>query len=295
MHMRPWRSAYALLGACLIVTATGCAQRRSSLLMERRARGPFALERQYGTRQVVYVHPPERTIKQDGIEMTVRFASMGDLNKYFHHSEIFGKDAGLNPFQAENVVFYVQVVNHSGKRISMDPDQFVLVDDLGIQYSYLSPDYLNALAESRVTVGQTTRLAISKAPSVYGVDVGGFASNLIPQSQKRLALLKQVSFSRGTLFPGVVYDGYISFIRPHKDAKHLTLIVSNVKTDFDASDIPKRAVDFPFEFDVTQAIVPETPTPLVTTATPSASTTVTATTVTATTTASEQSSPPAKQ
>lgn len=241
----------------LVLTSSGCGRKRSSLLMERRARGPFALERQFGTRQVVYLHPPERTIKQEGVEVMARFASMKDLHQYFQNAEYFGKDAGLNPFAPEHVVFYVQIANRSPKRLTLDPDQFVLVDDIGVQYSYLSPDYLNALAEARIGVGEATRMGLSSAPSVYGVDVGGFASGLVPKSQKRLALLKQVSINPGTLFPGVVYDGYISFVRPHKDAKHLRLILGNIKTDFDASDIPKRALEFPFEFDVTQAIVVE--------------------------------------
>lgn len=251
------------LGMAVLVVAavplSGCGRKRSSLLMERRARGPFALERQFGTRQVVYLHPPERTITQDGIEVTARFSSLANLNTYFQNSEIFGKDAGINPFQPENTVFYVQVVNRSTKRLLFDPDQFVLVDDMGVQYSYLSPDYLNALAEARVSVGEATRMGLGKAPSVYGVDVGGFAAGLVPKSQKRLALLKQVSLNKGTLFPGVIYDGYISFIRPHKDAKHLRLIVGNVKTDFDANDAPRRAIDFPFEFDVTQSVVTTQP------------------------------------
>lgn len=261
--MRHTRGGWWLgMAALLVITAlplSGCGRKRSSLLMERRARGPFALERQFGTRQVVYLHPPERTIKQDGIEVTARFASLADLNKYFQNQEIFGKDAGINPFQPENTVFYVQIANRSAKRLAFDPDQFVLVDDMGVQYSYLSPDYLNALAEARISVGEATRMGLGSAPDVYGVDVGGFASGLVPKSQRRIALLKQISLNKGTLFPGVVYDGYISFIRPHKDAKHLRLIVGNVKTDFAADDTPRRAVDFPFEFDVTQAVVTTQP------------------------------------
>lgn len=249
---------WCLLGLLLLAIGTaGCGHKRSSLLMERRARGPFALERQFGTRQVVYLHPPERTIQQDGVEVTVRFASLADLQRYFQNAETFGKDAGLNPYRPENIVFYVRFANHSPKKVTLDPDQFVLVDDMGVQYSYLSPDYLNALAEARIGIGEATRMGLSSAPDVYGLDIGGFAAGVVPKSQKRVALLKQVSLNRGTLFPGVIYDGYISFIRPHKDAKHLRLILSNVKTDFDPNDIPKRAVDFPFEFDMTQAIVPE--------------------------------------
>lgn len=254
---RAWTWGLVGVLALTSVALTGCGhKKRSSLMMERRARGPFALERQFGTRQVVYLHPPERTIKYDGIEVTVRFASLKDLQKYFQNHEIFGQDAGLNPYQPENVVFYVQIANRSDKRLVMDPEQFVLVDDMGVQYAYLSPDYLNSLAEARLGIGEATRMGLSSAPSVYGVDVGGFASGIVPKSQKRQALLKQVSLLRGTLFPGVVYDGYISFIRPHKDAKHLRLLLSNIKTDFDPNDEPKRAFDFPFEFDMTQAVVP---------------------------------------
>ncbi len=253
------RSLGCTLALLVALTATGCGHKRSSLLMERRARGPFALERQFGTRQVVYLHPPERVKKHEGIEITIRFASLADLHEYFKNAEIFGKDAGVNPYQPENIVFYVQIANRGTTPILVDPQHFVLVDDMGVQYSYLSPDYLNALAEARITIGEATRMGLGSAPDVYGVDVGGFASGLVPKSQKRLALLKQVSLSSGMLFPGVVYDGYISFIRPHKDAKQLQLILSNVKTDFDANDIPKRSLDFTFEFEATQAIVPESP------------------------------------
>src|SRR3989338_9183942 len=133
-HMnRRYVSGLALLLVMALVTAcAGCGRKRSSLLMERRARGPFELERQYGTRQVVYLHPPERTIQQSGIEITVRFASMVYLNKYFQNAAIFGKDAGINPYQPENLAFYVRIANRSSQRIVLDPDQFVLVDDMGV-------------------------------------------------------------------------------------------------------------------------------------------------------------------
>src|SRR3989338_7282089 len=113
-----------VLACVLVVSLAGCGRKRSSLLMERRARGLFELERQYGTRQVVYLHPPERSVKQSGLEITVRFASMAYLYEYFQNAAIFGKDAGLNPYQPENLVLYVQIANRSPQRIQLDPDQF---------------------------------------------------------------------------------------------------------------------------------------------------------------------------
>jgi hypothetical protein len=254
-----YRSLLVLMVPCLLLTMVGCSGKRSSLLLERKARGQVAYEKQYGTRQVVYAYPPEHVATQQDVEITVKFYSLADLGDYFKRKELFGSDAGANPFYPQNLVFYVQIRNNSNKRITIDPAEFYLVDDLGAQYTLMSIDYLEALANEKMGVADMTRMGLKKAPDVYGVDVGGFASGIVPTSRKRFALLKRVSLSKGPLLPGVVYDGFIFFIRPHKDAKDIKLILSNVKTDFDPGNLPKRSMNFTYDFELVQAIVKELP------------------------------------
>ena len=42
--------------------------------------------------------------------------------------QLFGAYAGLNPFFPEQIVFYVKIANHSGEKLRLDPDRFVLLD-----------------------------------------------------------------------------------------------------------------------------------------------------------------------
>jgi hypothetical protein len=56
----------------------------------------------------------------------------------------------------------------------------------------------------------------------------------------------------GYLHPGVTYDGLIAFWNPSSDSKRIRLLISNVKTDFDAKDEAATTLEFPFEFAATR-------------------------------------------
>ena len=95
----------------VLLAATGCSnmQRTSSLLLERRARG--ALAEELGVAQGVswQLDPPNQVQDQEGLEVSVTFASGAYLDNLFHNRQVFGPYAGKNPFFPENIVFYVKI------------------------------------------------------------------------------------------------------------------------------------------------------------------------------------------
>ena len=110
---------------------------------------------------------------------------------------------------------------------------------------------MTALGESRRPVATTTRgLLESASPGYFGVSLPiGKAMAQKPQGQ--FALLQQSALQSGYLYPGVVHDGLITFWNPPAGQRKLRLLVTNVKTDFDANDWPRLSLEFPFEFSAT--------------------------------------------
>ena len=237
-----------ILSACLI---TGCASRRSSLLLERQAVGP--LEQEPGVAKVFdwHLQPDTQTQTKGDVEVTVRHTSHDWLNEFFKNKEIFGSFAGANPYRLEHLVFYVKVSNHSKNKIRIAPGDFVVVDDLGNQYPSISIGHVTALAEYKAPVASVTRGVLSEAkPGYFGlsVPIGKF---LGAPPQGPFALLMQSGLESGFLYPGVVHDGLVAFWSPSLRATKLRLIVTNVKTNFDANDWPQASLEFPFDFDAT--------------------------------------------
>lgn len=234
----------------LIVTA-GCSTRKSSLLLERSTRGPLDEALQVGERIEWHLEPVYQTKTNNNVQVNVNHASAEFLKGFFKNKEIFGAYAGKSPFFPEHLVFYVKFENRSAKKIRLDPTDFLLVDDLGNQYGMLSIDYITAFAEYRAPVATTTRGVLSEAsPGYFGfsLPVGKmFAS----KPQGRFALVKQASIQPGYMYPGVIHDGLITFWSPNAKATKLRLLVTNVKTDFDANDFPQTSLEFPFEFTAT--------------------------------------------
>ena len=72
-------------------------------------------------------------------------------------------------------------------------------------------------------------------------------------------LIKQVRLAGGYVHPGIAYDGYVAFPRPHPNATSIRLLVANLKTDFNAADEPISAVDFEFPLSVRIIQPPEPP------------------------------------
>lgn len=243
------RNVAVLLSAfCLLLSGSGCGNRKSSLLLERQTRGPLELEGGVARAQLWTFEPVTQTKTLNGVEITATYAHPEYLKELFSNRDIFGPYAGLNPFFREQLVFYVKLHNKSGKKLWFNPEQWVLLDDQGNQYHSLSADYGNALAESkRSPAARTTRSIVDDAsPGYFGVNLP--VGKIVPQSQQRFALLKMATLQDGYLYDGVTYDGLIVFWSPHRDSKKLKLLLTNIKTNFDPNDEPQGILDFSFEF-----------------------------------------------
>lgn len=240
-----------LTAYCLLLTALGCGGRKSALLLERQARGPIAEEPAVARPLIRHLEPGTQTLAKGPVEVTVMFATPQYLIQLFSNKALFGPYAGHNPYFPEHLVFYVKVSNKGEKKIAIRPAEFVLVDDRGNQYHTIGTDYITAFAESRAPVSSTTRGMLEGAsPGYFGISfpVGRAVAG---KPQGRFALLQQSALQSGYLHPNVVHDGLIAFWNPARDAKTLWLLVTSIKTDFDAMDQPKTSLEFPFEFAVT--------------------------------------------
>ncbi|MBI3087611.1 MAG: hypothetical protein HYY91_01805 [Candidatus Omnitrophica bacterium] len=199
------------------------------------------------------LEPLTQTKTQDGVEIVVTHATWQYLHEFFRNKEIFGSYAGLNPFFPEQMVFYVKIANHSGQKLRIDPAEFVMIDDRENQYQSQSPDYSTALAEAKAPVGTMTRGVLEDArPGYFGVGLP--VGKIIGKPQQRYALLSMSTLQLGYLYHGVVYDGLVAFWSPHAGAKQVTLLLSNIKTDFDANDEPGKKLEFAFDFAATRVV-----------------------------------------
>ena len=231
----------------ILVLIGGCVGRKSSVLLDRPAVGPITEEEGVARQALWTFDPVTQSATKDGIEATVTFYSHSDLLKFFSDKKIFGAYAGLNPYFPENVVFYVKLINHNGKKIRIDPNEFVMLDDRGNQYMPLSPDYITALAEYHGPFATFTRGLLEDArPGYFGI---GFPiGKMIGKPQRRIALLKMATLQGGVLYDGVVCDGFVAFPSPNAQVRQVKLVLSNLKTSFDPSDRPQTVVDFSFDF-----------------------------------------------
>lgn len=248
MRARVWLGCVSVM----VLFATGCSGRRSSLLLERHARGPIQDAPAVAKALVWVLNPEEQTLAKEGIEATVRHASLQYLVNFFSNKDIFGEFAGHNPYYPEHLVFYVKMANRSMGKIRIQPDDFVLVDDRGNQYSTISVDYVTAFAEYRQPFRTATRGVLEDArPGYFGfsLPVGKLIAS---KPQGRFALIKQSSLQSGYLYPGVTHDGLIAFWNPGAQAQKFTLRITNVKTVFDAKDEPQLSIEFPFTFEASK-------------------------------------------
>ena len=244
--MRWW-----LIGMAGMACLAGCSARKSSLLLERQAKGQIEEESAVAQAASWHMTPESQTKTQEGVEVTVKFAPAGYLRQLFADKRMFGAYAGKNPFYPENLVFYVKIANHSQKKIRINPGEFTLVDDVGNQFSTIGVDYVTAFGDYRRPVSTTTRgLLESASPGYFGISIPiGRAVAQKPQGQ--FALIQQSALQSGYLYPGVIYDGLIAFWNPPAGQRKLQLFITNIKTDFDANDWPRVSMDFPFEFSAT--------------------------------------------
>ena len=232
----------------ILMVLAGCGVKQSSLLIERHSRGPLPDITMIGHRANWHLVPETQTQEQRKVEISVTFASHEYLQKFFNDRRFFGRFAGPNPYFLENLVFYVKINNKSDDRIQLNPTEFILIDNRGNQYTPINEDYVTAIAESRTPVATATRGVLEDAhPGYFGLSLPvGKIVNMKPQG--RFALIKQSSLQNGLLYPGVTYDGLVVFWSPSLDATTLRLLVTNVKTDFDAHDFAQTSLEFPFTF-----------------------------------------------
>ncbi len=235
---------------CLLLTTVGCG-RKSSLLLQRQARGPLVEESTVARAVHWTLEPGNQTKTVGDVDVTVLHAGPQYLQQFFSNKQVFGEFAGLNPYFPEQLVFYVKVTNRSGKKIRIDPGDFVLLDDRGSQYALLGIDYTTALEEAKAPAATITRGVLEEArPGYFGVGlpIGKFMG---AKPQRRYALLTMASLQGGVIHHGVTYDGLMAFWAPNHQAKQLKLLMTNIKTDFNANDWPQTSLEVAFDFTAT--------------------------------------------
>src|SRR3989338_2464159 len=234
--------------ACLIA-GCGSSGKRSSLLLERYARGQLAEATLAGGVVDWTLTPITQTQEQRGVAVTATYATRDYVRKFFTDREVFKEFAGQDPYFPENLLFYVKIANKSQKKLRALPGDFVIVDDRENQYSPVNVDYITAYAEYKAPMSTLTRGVLEDArPGYFGVSlpVGKIVSS---RPQGRFALIQQSSLQSGYIYPGVTHDGLVAFWNPNRLAKHLRLLVTNLKTDYDANDMANSALEFAFVFD----------------------------------------------
>ena len=192
--------------------------------------------------------PNKQQQEAEGVWISAEYLPQDGLKKIFIDKKIYGAYAGKNPYPDGMIVIRIRVENKTESRIFINPDDFVLLDELGTQYLYISPERIREIYEAKSSVYNFTKSTSSLAPGMYGAPLDmaeGFAGRGL---KKKFALLKSIELSGGYVYPGVTYDGYLCFLKPSPNAKEVRLIMANVKTSFDVNDEALGRVDFKFNF-----------------------------------------------
>ncbi|MBI1976410.1 MAG: hypothetical protein HYS56_02760 [Candidatus Omnitrophica bacterium] len=234
----------------LVIMAAGCAG-RGKMVHEQRYKKRLELTReQNGLLYEFQFTPPKQKLVQEGVEIEVEPVSHTFLNGLFNDKRIFGAVAGLNPYLPQTLVFYVKVSNNGAKKIFVNPGEATLLDDLSSQYNFLSPDYVVALSLAKGSAAQSVKTISGAAPGFYGAGLGFATAFARDPEERRLSLLNIVTLTSGMVYPGVVYDGYIAFLKPSHETQEITLILPNIRMDFNAQGEAEHAIDFVFDFGV---------------------------------------------
>lgn len=243
---------WLIIALASLLVAGGCSSRKSSLLLERRTRGEID-EAIDAAKAVKWKFDPAlMTLENAGVQVHVNHASWDYLVNFFGNQRIFGENAGKPPYFPEHLVFYIKVANLSDKKIRIQPADFVLLDDRGNQYSPIGTDYVTAYQEFRSGMrGATRGLLENASPGYMGIDIP-IGRVLVSKSQASFALLQQSSLQGGYIYPGVVHDGLVAFWNPIPTASKFRLLITNIKSDFDANDDARQSIEIPFEFNVSK-------------------------------------------
>ena len=232
---------------CLAVGIAGC---RGGFSTIERPKGQIEFHLPEMKATPIRLSPATASLSKEGIDVTVRYATPAELDKFFENKEIFGSFAGKNPYPPDTFVFFIKVANFSGKKIRVNPEDFVLIDNLNIQYSELSADNISAIYESKASLWTFAKTTGDLAPGPYGAPLKVASALGAGSGRKQHYLIKQVRLAVGYVFPGIAYDGYVAFPRPHTNAVSVRLLIHNIKSDFNAADIPNSAIHFEFPFDI---------------------------------------------
>lgn len=238
---------FVVFVACgLACSAVGC---RGGFATIERPKGQIEFQRPEEKKKEmvpIVMDPMTASLSKSKIDVTIRYATPEELDRFFENKGVFGSLAGKNPYPPATLVFYVKVANYSDKKIRVNPDDFVLIDNLNIQFAELSPDNISALYESRANMWAFAKTTGDLAPGPYGIPLQVAGSLGGGGGRKLHYLIKQVRLAGGAVHPGIAYDGYVAFPRPHPNAVSIRLLIANIKTDFDAADVPASSIDFEF-------------------------------------------------
>ena len=177
-----------------------------------------------GRRKEVKLIPQQQEQEIEGVRIKVWYVSKKELDQEFKDKRVYGRFAIGNPYPDDVIVFKVRIENNSASRIYINPKYFVLLDDLGNQYLYLNPEDLKEFYKSKSFIYSFAKSTFSMAPDIYGKPAN-LATSLAGRGlERKYALLKFIELTGGHVYPGVVYDGYIAFLKPSPQAKHLRLL-----------------------------------------------------------------------
>ncbi len=249
--MMTWWSK-PVVGTAMLAMLAGCAH---STPPPRTLKGQLELEQAKPLRVILKTTPPFAVLEKEGVEVTIRYASEGELDNFFSNKVIFDKYAGKNPYPEGTLVFYVRIANKSGHRIRVNPDDFVMIDDLGIQYVHLSPDDISAIYDTKSgDFWAFAKATGDLAPGYYGAPLRVATSFAGGGSRRANYLIRQARLTGGYVHDQVTYDGYVAFPRPHPNAKQLRVILTNFKMALNPNDESTASTDFEFEFTLTPVV-----------------------------------------
>ncbi|RKY38023.1 MAG: hypothetical protein DRP73_00495 [Candidatus Omnitrophota bacterium] len=233
-----------LLMVFLGIPISGCA---GNYVYSQERKGRLGPEARFDYRKYS-LHPLKQEEEKEGIKIRVEYIPYSQLNKIFQDKETFGRLAGDNPYPPGIIVFKVRVKNESDSKIYINPEEFVLLDDLGTQYMYINPDKIIDIYQAKSFLYSFAKSTSDFAPGIYGAPAGlvkGIAGRGL---ERKRALLKSIELTGGYVFPGVIYDGFVSFLIPNPQAENIRFVLSNIKTAFDVNDEALGSVDFVFKF-----------------------------------------------
>lgn len=247
-----------LICIIIFINLTGCAIKSEFMLRQSKEKklnlDPSSIKPVARYMEGLILKPSFVSLSKEGINIYIRYLNRKVLENFFDNEKRFGKLAGPNPYFKDVLVFYIRITNNTGGKIKLDPKNFVLLDDLHNQYSYLNPDYIISLYKARSIVYSITKSTQELTPGgIYGAPVDVATSLTGRGLEKKLILLKTVELTGGYVYNGVSYDGLIAFFKPLRDSSKVKLKLPDIKTEFDVNDEALREIEFETSFEIISA------------------------------------------